>query len=719
MGKPLAWPLCALLVTALLVPLPAQARKAPKRPAAHPNVATAPIASLAEHPGRLRNAAQQALYRKDVPAATAIMARVLTAEPLDGFTHGLLAQALAYGWDLGPEAAAAWGAMVEQAPDRPELVGFWALAAREAHRDDRFLGPESAWYAEHTARIDAALVAAPPAARYELLLARRSLLSLVKQHDAARSAGLEAFALNPDGLQGRLSAMIQGRIDGDIASSAEHCLAILAAEPWAAEACSTLWAAVFPDDPVAAAALQGAKVRILGAVAALEDRWFADPVVANELLKFRARIKDREGQTALRLRVEAATPGFQYLNRSQWWRSGAVVGQPYRAMNITTSKSQELPPTERLAALKAHWDSVPPEGADDWGLRRYLVAVAEAAGELGDRALQGEALRARLRGQPADPEALLALAGFLVAEPGGQDEALRLVRASAQVLLDQPWDPMAAASRRQRFSDHVADLRSGLAVRRTLEATLGTPTIDVEQVPSTVSTWLGWADRATDPLLALHGCLEGLSLLPPQDLDRLSDAILESSLERFRAAVPALDALGLDARPALLAAAKARARERANREQSGGKEQHPFVGKPAPEFALQTQGGVELTNRNQRGRVVVVDFWATWCGPCIKEMPHLQALRERLGDAPVTFLLASVDQTEDPVAPFMAQRGFGFDPAWIGEAGMKQRWQVRGIPSLFVIDGEGVVRHHHQGYRPDIGEVLEAQIRALLVRGDR
>jgi thiol-disulfide isomerase/thioredoxin len=699
-----------LILLLALTAAPADAKK--KATAADP--ATAPIGQLVDHPGRLRNAAQQALFRRDVPEATALMARVLAVEPADGFTHGLLAQTLAFGLNLGPEASAAWLSLADQAPDRPVLVAFAALAEREAHRNDRFLGPDSTWFAANLARIDAAQADASLPARYELLLARRSLLSLVKQHDAARDAGMQAHDTLPEGLQGRLTAMIKARIGGDVIGTRDGCLGILRTDPWAAEACSTLWAMAFPDDATAQEAVDAARATILGEIAKLEDRWVSDPVVANELIKFRARIKDRDGRNAYRERVEKQTRGFRYLNRTRWWRSGTVIAPPYRSMNVATTKTRDLPPAERLASLLGHWESVPAEGADDWGLTRYLRAVAETAAATGDRKTQEQALEALVRGLPDDPDALLSIARFRAEDEATHEEAVRLVRLSADKLIAQPWDPMASASRRKRFTDHVAALKSGLAVRRELESTLAEPTIDPTVVPSKPSEWFAWADAATDPVLALHGSLEAVSLVAVADRERLPDSVLAPTLERFNAAMPAIEALGLDARAALFAAAAARARDRDRRVETGGKEQHPLVGQAAPAFSLDTLSGASLTNENQLGSVVVVDFWATWCGPCIKEMPHLQELKASLGDAPVTFLLASVDGTEDVVAPFMKQRAFDFDPAWVGETGMKQRWQVRGIPSLFVVDRSGIVRHHHQGYRPDIGGVLEGQIKSLL-----
>lgn len=697
------------LLCLLLLAAPADARK-------RPEAAVAPIAELEGHNGRLRNLAQQHLYRQDVAAATATLARILATEPTDGFSHGLLAQALVFGWNLGPETSAAWQSFVDQAPDRPELVALAALAEREAHRNDRFLGPESPWFAASLDRVQTAQKGAKKPARYELQLAERTLQSFVKQHDAARAAGLAAHRTNPQGLQGRLTAMTAARVEGDLAQARDVCLSILETDPWAAEACSSLWAVGAADTPEEQAVVDGIQAEVLAAISALEDRWVADPVVANELLKFRSRIKDREGQEALRVRVEAASPGFRYLNRSRWWRSGVVIGPGFRAMNIAANKSRKLPAEQRKAALLEHWEAVPEGGGDDWGLMRYLDAVVDTAKELGDRSWQREALELRVQGRPDDADALLALAQFRATDPDdpqGRDAALRLVRRSARALAEAPWDPSDAATRRKRFFDHVVQVKSGTAVRRELEVQLGTPTI-LDPLPANASGWLGWADDQQDPVLALQGSLEGLSLLSPEDRGKLTRDLLTPSLDRLRAALPAIDALELDALPVLLAMAQARAVDRERRKEAGGKDLHPLVGHPAPAFVLDTLAGRTLTNEGERGRVVVVDFWATWCGPCIQEMPHLRALQERLGDAPVTFLLPSVDATEDPVAPFMKKEGYRFDTAWVGETGMKQRWQVRGIPSLFVVGPDGVVRHHHQGFRPDIGEVLEAQIRDLL-----
>ena len=198
-------------------------------------------------------------------------------------------------------------------------------------------------------------------------------------------------------------------------------------------------------------------------------------------------------------------------------------------------------------------------------------------------------------------------------------------------------------------------------------------------------------------------------------MDAPTEAWLASVLPRFERLFPMVGAVGADPAAAFAAAAISRrlALEAGPKPERGT---HPFVGSPAPSLELTDLDGDAISLADLRGRVVVIDFWATWCGPCIKEMPELQATMDRLEGLPVTLLALSVDETVDPVAPVIAARGFDFDVAWIGPSGTKQAWMVKGIPSLFVVGPDGLVRNHHQGFRTGVGETVEAEIRALLAQ---
>jgi peroxiredoxin len=118
----------------------------------------------------------------------------------------------------------------------------------------------------------------------------------------------------------------------------------------------------------------------------------------------------------------------------------------------------------------------------------------------------------------------------------------------------------------------------------------------------------------------------------------------------------------------------------------------------APDFELTTLDGQRVALRDLRGKVVLLNFWATWCPPCKAEMPDLQALYEEHGDAR-DFVVVAVNFQEDlaPVEAFMRERGLTF-PVWLdaqGAAGAKLG--VRGLPVSFIVDREGRIRDAWNG----------------------
>lgn len=122
------------------------------------------------------------------------------------------------------------------------------------------------------------------------------------------------------------------------------------------------------------------------------------------------------------------------------------------------------------------------------------------------------------------------------------------------------------------------------------------------------------------------------------------------------------------------------------------------VEKPAPHapgFELERLDGGAIALADLRGQVVVVDFWATWCGPCEQTIPVLQAFHEKYAER-VNVLGVSVDWDREAIAPFVAEHGMTY-PVLLGDEGLALRFGAPGFPSLFVIDAEGRIHESHVG----------------------
>jgi peroxiredoxin len=119
----------------------------------------------------------------------------------------------------------------------------------------------------------------------------------------------------------------------------------------------------------------------------------------------------------------------------------------------------------------------------------------------------------------------------------------------------------------------------------------------------------------------------------------------------------------------------------------------PAVGHPAPAFTLQTLSGETLALADLRGAPVVLNFWATWCGPCRREMPALQATRDRYG---ARIHVLGIDQGEesDVVQAFMDEVGIDFTIGLDRDQNVGTNlYNVQGLPTTYFVDAEGVIRH--------------------------
>lgn len=131
-----------------------------------------------------------------------------------------------------------------------------------------------------------------------------------------------------------------------------------------------------------------------------------------------------------------------------------------------------------------------------------------------------------------------------------------------------------------------------------------------------------------------------------------------------------------------------------------------MIGQPAPGFALPDLAGNEFGLEQARGNVVLIDFWATWCPPCLRALPHIQAIHARFEGKGLIVLGIN---NEDPakVSQFATEKGLTFRTLSDPSGGVFDAYGVEGIPTTVLIDAEGVVRRVYVGYTAE-EELLSA-----------
>ncbi len=135
----------------------------------------------------------------------------------------------------------------------------------------------------------------------------------------------------------------------------------------------------------------------------------------------------------------------------------------------------------------------------------------------------------------------------------------------------------------------------------------------------------------------------------------------------------------------------------------------------APDFLLRTLDGQNRSLRQDRGKVVLMNFWATWCPPCIREMPAMQRLYDKFGTQGLEIVAVSVDQgNPDAVRKFVDDLKLNFPVVLDPDQATKQAYQVRALPTTYLIDRKGRVVAVGMGAREWDGEASFALIEHLL-----
>jgi peroxiredoxin len=142
--------------------------------------------------------------------------------------------------------------------------------------------------------------------------------------------------------------------------------------------------------------------------------------------------------------------------------------------------------------------------------------------------------------------------------------------------------------------------------------------------------------------------------------------------------------------------------------------EHPSVGQPAPEVGIQPVDGEAVALSSLKGKVVVLDFWASWCKPCVIELPLVAKVTDERADQGVVFYAVNTGESASTVAKFLESRDLDVPLVLDDDGVIASAYGVGALPHLVIIDPEGTVRHVHRGSGPGTQQRLETELDELL-----
>jgi peroxiredoxin len=134
----------------------------------------------------------------------------------------------------------------------------------------------------------------------------------------------------------------------------------------------------------------------------------------------------------------------------------------------------------------------------------------------------------------------------------------------------------------------------------------------------------------------------------------------------------------------------------------------------APDFALKSSNGENLRLSEFRGDVVMINFWASWCGPCRQEMPLLDELYNEYKPLGFTILGVNVEEDSTQAKQLLKELPVDFPVLFDNQSKVSRLYDVVAMPSTVLVDRDGNVRYLHKGYKPGYENAYQEQVRALI-----
>lgn len=135
---------------------------------------------------------------------------------------------------------------------------------------------------------------------------------------------------------------------------------------------------------------------------------------------------------------------------------------------------------------------------------------------------------------------------------------------------------------------------------------------------------------------------------------------------------------------------------------------------PAPDFTLKSNTGENIRLAEQRGNVVMLNFWASWCGPCRQEMPHLNAISEEYSDLGFSLIGVNVDENQSDADRAIKDLRVSFPVLFDNDSTVAELFSVDAMPTTIIIDKDGNVRHLHRGYQSGYEDDYAKQVAGLI-----